>query len=1126
MTVTGICRPHSNLTNTQEHFAALVELLRTGSTRLLLQKAPRTRSSVSRSYRYEAGPVLQPGAEDLALSFFGGRPVRELSEDTTQVLQVSVRAMDLRFTQHPLLCGHYLGESIAGAEYQIDQFLVHGALSQRDRLGIYAGELGTHTIVLNPRTAEERKRGSGQGAIIVGLGDWDSISIQGLTGTVRDAVLHYLLHSAECWSGEERDPDKEELLTLNSLLIGYNSTTHITVAASIEAIVLGVCEANQQYRHNKSRKQPGRRIHKLEFVEFYMDTAISAAYATRELPRRLEKDLQRLQARIVPEPGLQVRQGDGARERLSELAVASGGYWSRLMVTDADQTNDQCPADCYENWLKAPIPRPVLEAVKRQLGVAPDAAEATTGKRGQGVAERLKYVYLSERARAEAVIQQRQPGLIEALIQDSIRNSSYNPDVCRTLFQLMVPLDFKSSARQTERVLMVLDGYTANLPWEMLQADEEPLALRVAMERQLVSTRYRKLVTSSLCKTACVIGNPSTAEFHKYFDLGVELPPGSPTDLPSLGGAVLEAREVSATLREAKYEVEELFPADPDEPPSDTALDVFNILFKKPYRILMIAAHGEVRVRSRNDGKERTGVVLSGGVMLTAAEIGQMEVVPDLVFLNCCHLGKTDNEAPVSGSYNRLAYSVSRELIEMGVRCVIAAGWAVNDEAARTFSTHFFKLFTAGEPFGLAVWEARKRTYALHPNLNTWGAYQAYGDPNYVLNTDKDDDNDTEQWSPVAPQELMSRLKSLQVDIKRPAGKRGLDQEHYRDTVQRVARMLERVPPEWTAKPGIQYMLAELYGALLPEGFEPAEIACQRAIIEEDREGQVPIRALELLGNLEARQAEKLSEQAEKLRIESMRPTVDAQKKQELQQERQDLLKSAMELLDSAIARLKGLLQITHDMYRLSGHDQGENGMINSERYALLGSALKRKATVLIRHDNPDWSKVEETLKACRDYYQRGEGMSFDLNFNPYATINRLQLDGLLREPLDQHLALAEKAQAAARRKFGDSLQFFDALMVADAEIALYLLDADAFKVRLPEKYSDLPQDYLMKLYKDAFNSLSYSSSEFDSVTKQLDCLVTFLNMRAAATTDKEEAGQDRAKAAVLVEVATALKKL
>ena len=55
------------------------------------------------------------------------------------------------------------------------------------------------------------------------------------------------------------------------------------------------------------------------------------------------------------------------------------------------------------------------------------------------------------------------------------------------------------------------------------------------------------------------------------------------------------------------------------------------------------------------DGSYRSGVMLSDGLLLSAAEIALMESVPDLVFLNCCHLAQRRG-----GNGNRLAAGLSR----------------------------------------------------------------------------------------------------------------------------------------------------------------------------------------------------------------------------------------------------------------------------------------------------------------------------------------------------------------------------------------------------------------------------------------------------------------------------------
>ncbi|MFZ1571018.1 MAG: CHAT domain-containing protein [Thiolinea sp.] len=1050
---------HSNLTNTPAYFAAIAELLQSGTTKQLEQNPPRQRSRINRSYRYEAGPVLHAGAEEVALAFFGDRPQRDPVEDSTQTLQVAVRAMDLRFVQQPIICGHYQADAIASAERMIDQYLLNGALSQRERLGIYAGPVSTSTIILHPRSAEDLKRNTCRGAIIVGLGEWSQISTQKITDTVRDGVLNYLLTVP---LNPQLENSQTEQLGLNSLLIGYNSTTHITVEASIEAIVRGVCEANQQYRYNCTETQPKRAIARLDFIEFYLDTAISAAYLVRDLPKRLETELQRLEARLIPASELIAPRYQGVRHRLSERTIG-GGYWPRLMVTNAEENKEHSSLD-------------------------------------NTPAELLKYVYLSERARAETVIQQRQPGLIEALISDAITSSEYKQEISRTLFQLMIPFDFKSAARQTSRLLLILDSYTANLPWEMLQADDEPLALQVQMVRQLSSIRFRRRVTTTISKTACVIANPLTSNFFRKFPAYDPEPENKEGDksLASLAGATDEGLQVADLLERNDYTVERCLPAASEDAPNNSALDVFNILFKRPYRILMIAAHGEVNLKG-TDGKYRTGVILSDGSLLTAAEVSQMEEIPDLVFLNCCHLATITGTKTVS--YNRLAYSLSRELIEMGVRCVIAAGWAVDDAAACTFSTTFFEYFISRQQsFGQAVYEARRQTRLLYPHLNTWGAYQAYGDPSFVLDPTTAPKHAHACHQQISAYELQDYLNSLHVDMH----------HKVRDyTFQSLYEELERVSsnisnPAWLSAPGTQYQLAQLYGNVLPDGFVEARKACQAAIAEEDRNGHVPIVALELMANLESRQAEALALKA--LELNEDNP------------ERIALFEEAKELAQAAIERLQGLLAITKYVQIAAAVDNPVQLSSNTERYALLGSAYKRLAMILLQQ-NQAWPSIETALRASLKAYSDAEGTELNAKLKAYPLINRLQLTAVLNQidPL-KFFELLDRAHTAVRAQFLESNDFFDAAMSADIDITRFLANEE-----ITHSHADFIQ-----LYVEAIRDVATTARNFNSVVQQLRILAQLLSVAAKHLhqTNNKRLELSQKKVEILQKVAAALESL
>ena len=232
---------------------------------------------------------------------------------------------------------------------------------------------------------------------------------------------------------------------------------------------------------------------------------------------------------------------------------------------------------------------------------------------------------LSTRARAETVWQRRQPGLVEDIISKQRHNPGYDRQLGHTLFQLMVPLDFKSTVREQSRLLLVLDAYTANLPWELLQVDGEALVLRTRMIRQLATSHYRPTIRTANSNAVCIIVNPNTHGFNKRF-------PGKFEQLDDLEGAVREAAAIEQSLRKVGWNDIVI------TPPDREALDVFNVLFERPYRVLVIGAHGLFEAEAK-DGRAYTGVVLSDGLLITAVEISQMEVVPELVFLSCCHLG-------------------------------------------------------------------------------------------------------------------------------------------------------------------------------------------------------------------------------------------------------------------------------------------------------------------------------------------------------------------------------------------------------------------------------------------------------------------------------------------------------
>lgn len=1014
---------HGDLADTEEHFESLLELLADGTTTRLPRGWP---SAAARGEMapstivYDAGPAAVPTDEEAARSLLGATTRRRTRRaPAPAVLKVSCTAMDLRHAADPILVGHYENDPISGAEAIIDRDVVCNELTMRMHLGLYPGAVGTATVVLIDQNEEERQRGTQRGALVTGLGEFGKLSAGSLTEAVRAAALRFLLSKIEREGGvcvEVDDGSAPLELGLSTLLLGFNSTANIGVGDSVHAIVRGVLEANRQFAEGQRRRRRAR-IVRLEIVERSLDVAITAAKELRAVVARLDADASQLGMRVKAETELRHKEGEGARPRLEVLAQA--GYWPQLIVTDANS-----PLDGEEQ--DALVAEPGSE--RRETGETSRRASAP---------DKLKYVFLSTRARAEAEVVQSQPGLIETLVRLSIHRQNYDRDLSRTLFQLMVPLDFKETARQTDALALLVDRRTANLPWELLCADEEPLVIKTAMVRRLASARWRQRVRSTVDKVAFVVGNPSTEGFAKAFPSKANK---GEIDPPPLPGAESEAYSVSRILRAAGYEPVESIGGD------QRAVDIINRLFQRPYRILHIAAHGEFDLKGA-DGRSRTGVLLSDGLLLTAAEVGQMEVVPDLVFLNCCHLGTIEGKPVVRGvEYNKLASSLARELIEMGVRAIVVAGWAVDDRAGQLFAEVFYRgLIDEGRPFGDAVHRARRETYDAYKTTNTWGAFQAYGDPGFLIDPARS--RSRGRWEGdkfAAPEELVDQIEQVRERLKHPGG--GSTATTLRTLEREIDALLARGPKSWAERGDVHYAIGRAYADFGGAGFERACEHYLKAIEREEDAAVVPVKAIEQLANMEARAGSDAGDLA------------------------------AIERGGRRMRRL---------MLTVAAEPKGRRAA-TAERCALIGSSYKRIAANMAQKKAAgevfDDTAFRTALDNARDWYQKGEGQAGKPGFSPYCALNRLMLDSLLGR--EDASGFARKAGEAARAKFRESRDYFDAMMPADARVAEAIfagtLENDAQTI-----------DTLVGSYRQARSSVIEHARSWDSVVKQIVTLAT-----------------------------------
>lgn len=338
---------------------------------------------------------------------------------------------------------------------------------------------------------------------------------------------------------------------------------------------------------------------------------------------------------------------------------------------------------------------------------------------------------------------------LENMYEDISTNGRWSFDKAKTLFELLIPNDFKENIKRNAPVMWVLDKYTAAFPWELLQtgtAAEKPLCVSAGMIRQLATSTYKRSNTQLKDSNVLVIGDPNLDNFSRA---------------QQLPGAAREAKEVYELLKgKGAKKAESSINL---EPPliNKRSNDILVGLYKQNYRIIHIAAHGFFDEKNPKNSGVLIGKVKDRDepVFLTPEHIAQLPGIPELVFINCCFLGKINPYAEeLSNNRYQLAANIGTALIESGVKAVIVAGWEVEDEAAVAFSKTFYSEMLNGRNFGDAVLSARKYVYDNFRQTNTWGAFQCYGQPQFSLNIRN---NEQVEYTYHIPQQAENDLDNL-----------------------------------------------------------------------------------------------------------------------------------------------------------------------------------------------------------------------------------------------------------------------------------------------------------------------------------------------------------------------------
>ena len=584
----------------------------------------------------------------------------------------------------------------------------------------------------------------------------------------------------------------------------------------------------------------------------------------------------------------------------------------------------------------------------------------------------IAYKLDTRRARSEVRGQRAQSRLIGELVAAGSSHKNNDDQIGRTLFNLVIPIEIEAYLAGSGEMQIELDPQTASIPWELLDSkresdDELPWAIRVKLLRKLRLREFRERVADAGAEaSALVIGEPDC-----------------PQEFPRLYAARAEALAVRARLAGERGLGEQAVVAlvSPDATQAGpSATDVVNALFERPWRIVHIAGHGALPT----DGQQG-GVVLSNGTFLGPAEIGSMRIVPELVFINCCHLGAADPAQLLRTRYDRarFASNLAGELISRGVRCVIAAGWAVDDEGARVFAEEFYGSLLRGDRFIDAVGHARRETYVRDPHQNTWAAYQCYGDPDWVFQPAPADPNRAASASSDDYSGIASAV-SLALELERnivATRFQGADPARQRE---RLHQLESRYASAWGGRGDV----AALFGEAFTEAgdVEAGLRWYERAVAAPD--GRASMKAAEQLANVRGRLAWELVDRAvrhrdgmrerEGLKTLSRKARADARRARlEAQRALDEAIPRADELIDGALELLETLTAIEPTL----------------ERVSMAGSAHKRRALVNLaagRQQQADRA-LQRMAKSYADAQRIGERAGAkDLD---YPASNRLAAD-------------------------------------------------------------------------------------------------------------------------------------
>ena len=301
------------------------------------------------------------------------------------------------------------------------------------------------------------------------------------------------------------------------------------------------------------------------------------------------------------------------------------------------------------------------------------------------------------------------------LIETARFRHSFLPQFGQDLAALVLPEPIASALKRhlDHHLVIVHDAEASRIPWEVLCLEGEFPALKGGISRryvanQLAVAKWLEARREDEVLDVLLVVNPTEdlpgaeAEGNRVLDLFNRTP----------RGRVVTLRGAEATKARLRSEFS-----------------------SGNYDLLHYAGHAFFDAAR----PARSGILCSGGEVLSGAELAELGHLPSLVFFNACEAGRIrkpgmdKNRHATKNIRQRIERNVSlaEAFLRGGVANYVGTYWPVNDSAAETFADTFYRALLQEKTIGEALAVGRS---ALDAAKNQdWADYIFYGSVDFSV---------------------------------------------------------------------------------------------------------------------------------------------------------------------------------------------------------------------------------------------------------------------------------------------------------------------------------------------------------------------------------------------------------